>query len=174
MTSKRHTCGTERIAEVARNLPYQYVINVQADEPQIDPKSVDKVIAILRRNHDTDIATLAAPLDKKDIPDPNKVKVLIGRNNLANNFMRLVPNSQSSIRNSQLYRHIGIYGYRKGSLLRFIKLPPTESEKSLRLEQLRALENGFKIKVALTDKAFYGIDTLADYRAFLRKIKSPD
>jgi len=179
MTSKHHTCGTERIAEVARYLSYQYVINVQADEPQIDPKAVDKVIATLQRNKDVNIATLAAPIAKKDMPDPNKVKVLINKNNLAVGFRRLINNSElitQSIRppvgdNSKLYRHIGIYGYRKQALLKFIKLPQTESEKSLRLEQLRALENNFKIKVALINNAFYGIDTPADYQAFLKKAR---
>ncbi|MEW6027642.1 MAG: 3-deoxy-manno-octulosonate cytidylyltransferase [Planctomycetota bacterium] len=179
MTSKHHTCGTERIAEVARHLPYQYVINVQADEPQIDPKSVDKVIAILQRNKNVDIATLASPLSKKDIPDPNKVKVMLDKNNIAVCFKRLISNSELIIRcrglcgvhNSKLYRHIGIYGYRKQALLRFVKLPQTESEKELRLEQLRAMENGLKIKVAVIKKAFYGIDTPQDYQTFIRQIK---
>jgi len=174
MTSKHHTCGTERIAEVARNLPYQYVINVQADEPQIDPKAVDKVIAILHRNKDVDIATLAAPIDKKHMPDPNKVKVILGRNNFAVGFIRLINKSELITHKLNLYHHIGIYGYRKQSLLRFVKLPQSESEKSLRLEQLRALENGFKIKVTLIDKAFYGIDTPQDYQTFLRRIKILD
>lgn len=174
MTSRHHTCGTERIAEVARRLPYQYVINVQADEPQIDHRSVDKVIAILQRNKDVDIATLASRIEENDMPDPNKVKVLVGRNNLAIGFKRLINNSELITHNLKLYRHIGIYGYRKDALLRFIKLPQTESEKALRLEQLRALENGFKIKVALINKAFYGIDTPADYQAFLRRVKDTD
>src|SRR3989339_1619458 len=77
MTSKRHTCGTERMAQVARHLDCQYVINVQADEPQIDPKSVDQVIAILRRNKNADMATLASPIKPKDMADPNKVKALL-------------------------------------------------------------------------------------------------
>jgi len=185
MTSKRHTCGTERIAQVARHLPCQYIINVQADEPQINPKDVDKVIAILQHNKDVDIATLAARLDKKDLTDPNKVKVILGRNNLALSFKRLINNSEAAAKsrlfreelithNSKLYRHIGIYGYRKDALLRFVKLPQTESEKQLRLEQLRALENGFKIKVALINEAFYGIDTPQDYQAFLKRIKNTD
>ncbi|MBI5779055.1 MAG: 3-deoxy-manno-octulosonate cytidylyltransferase [Planctomycetes bacterium] len=174
MTSRYHTCGTERIAQVARHLPYQYVINVQADEPQIDPKAVDKVIAILQRNKDVDIATLAARLDKKDMPDMNKVKVRVAQNNLAVGFMRVIHHSPLATRHSPLYRHIGIYGYKKDALLRFVKLPQTKSEKELRLEQLRALENGFKIKVALIDKAFYGIDTPRDYQAFLKRIKNTD
>jgi 3-deoxy-manno-octulosonate cytidylyltransferase (CMP-KDO synthetase) len=174
MTSKRHTCGTERIAQVSRHLPCQYVINVQADEPQINPKSVDKVIAILQHNKDVDIATLSTRLDKKDLTDPNKVKVIIDRNNIAIGFRRLINNSELITHNSRLYRHIGIYGYRKNALLRFVKLPQTESEKQLRLEQLRALENGFKIKVALINKAFYGIDTPSDYQAFLKRIKNTD
>jgi len=170
MTSRHHTCGTERIAQVARHLPCQYVINVQADEPQIDPRSVDTVIAILQHNKDVDIATLAARLDKKDLTDPNKVKVLLDSHNLAISFKRLMKSNECKMRNAKSYRHIGIYGYRKNALLRFVKLPQTESEKSLRLEQLRALENGFKIKVALINKAFYGIDTPSDYQAFLKNI----
>lgn len=171
LTSKLHNCGTERIAEVARNLPYQYIINVQADEPRIDPKAVDKVVSILQRHKNIAIATLAAPMNKKDISDPNKVKVFLGRNNLAVSFKRLINNSELLPHNLKPYRHIGIYGYRKDALLRFIKLPPTESEKELRLEQLRALENGFKIKVALIKQAFYGIDTPQDYQTFLKPIR---
>ena len=110
MTSKRHTCGTERIAQVARHLPYQYIINVQADEPQIDPKSVDQVIDILRRNKDADMATLASPIKPKDMADPNKVKALLDRNKFAIGFMRLVDSHARSIGHAKLFRHIGIYG----------------------------------------------------------------
>ncbi|MFH1231080.1 MAG: 3-deoxy-manno-octulosonate cytidylyltransferase [Planctomycetota bacterium] len=165
MTSKYHSCGTERIAEVARHLPYRYIINVQADEPRIDPAAIDKLIKALQHNKSVDIATLATPLKQKDIPDPNKVKMLLDSKNNALSFQRFISNTAKG--KYRYYRHLGIYGYKKGALLRFIKLPQTESEKELRLEQLRALENGFKIKVVVIKNAFYGIDTPKDYKEFV-------
>ncbi|MFH0888119.1 MAG: 3-deoxy-manno-octulosonate cytidylyltransferase [Planctomycetota bacterium] len=202
LTSKYHTCGTERIAEVARYLPYRYIINVQADEPEIDPEAVDKIIKTLQLNRDIDIATLAVLLRRKDVPDPNKVKVLLDSKNNALSFQRsislygiskyshqdtkaqgilsvLVPSWQkcginlNTVKGKyRYYRHLGIYGYKKDALLKFVKLPQTESEKELRLEQLRALENGFRIKVVVTKNAFYGIDTAGDYKTFVKRYKS--
>ncbi|MDI6733363.1 MAG: 3-deoxy-manno-octulosonate cytidylyltransferase [Planctomycetota bacterium] len=165
ITSREHTCGTERIAEIARHLPHRYIINVQADEPRIDPVAIERVIKTLHNNPDVDIATLSSPLSKKDIPDPNKVKVILDRNKYATGFYRLIKGIKKTDR---LYRHIGIYGYKKDALMRLVKLPQTESEKNLRLEQIRALENGFRIKVVLIKKAFHGIDTADDYRDFLQ------
>ena len=199
LTSKHHTCGTERITEVARYLPYHYIINIQADEPEIDPKAIDRIIKTLQLNKNIDIATLATPLKQKDIPDSNKVKVLLDNKNNAVSFQRSIRQSiehpfrvlaqrtrqgswsranskKSDALRSTLYahyyRHLGIYGYKKDALLRFVKLPPTDSEKELRLEQLRALENGFKIKVVVIGNAFYGIDTEDDYKVFIKRYKS--
>jgi 3-deoxy-manno-octulosonate cytidylyltransferase (CMP-KDO synthetase) len=170
LTSKHHSCGTERITEVARYLPYQYIINVQADEPGIDPAAIDKLIKALQHNKSVDIATLATPLKQKDMPDPNKVKVLLDSKNNALSFQRSISNMAKG--KYRYYRHLGIYGYKKNALLKFVKLPQTDSEKELRLEQLRALENGFHIKVVVIKNAFYGIDTADDYKVFIKRYKS--
>jgi 3-deoxy-manno-octulosonate cytidylyltransferase (CMP-KDO synthetase) len=167
LTSKNHVCGTDRIIEVARRLPYSYIINVQADEPEIDPKAIDKVIQTLQSDKNIDIATLAVALSKKEIPDPNKVKVSLDRRHNAVSFRRLIGNNAG-----HYFRHLGIYGYKKDALLKFVRLPQTASEQEFKLEQLRALENGLKIKVAVIKKAFYGIDTEADYKLFARRYNS--
>jgi 3-deoxy-manno-octulosonate cytidylyltransferase (CMP-KDO synthetase) len=170
MTSKRHTCGTERVAEVAGDLPYQYIINVQADEPEIDPRAIDKIIITLQRNKNIDIATLVTPLKKNEIPDLNKVKALLDRGNFALEFVRYIPEPGGR----KYYRHIGIYGYTKKAVLRFIKLPLSASENTLKLEQLRALENGIKIKAIIIKRPRgWGIDTKADYQDFKKRLTTP-
>jgi len=167
MTSTAHACGTDRIAETVRHLPYDYVINVQADEPEIDPKALDNLILALHKDKTVDMATLAAALHKNDISDPNKVKVSVNHKGFAVGFSR---DAGCGMPDTELFRHIGIYGYKKDILLGLIKLPRTASEKELRLEQLRALENGLKIKVVVIKKAAYGIDTPKDYEQFAKRI----
>ncbi|MBI4712731.1 MAG: 3-deoxy-manno-octulosonate cytidylyltransferase [Planctomycetes bacterium] len=164
MTSRHHTCGTERVAEVAANLNYPLVVNVQGDEPVIDPDAIDKTIKLLN-SAGVDIATLACPLQKKELTDPSKVKVLLDKRNFALGFYR------KSAESISVARHIGIYGYKRNALLELVKLPQTLSEKIVKLEQLRALENGFTIKVGMVGNASYGIDTPADYRAFVRRAR---
>ncbi len=175
MTSEEHRSGTDRIAEVARYLPYQCIINVQADEPEIDPRAVDKIVLMLKNNSRIDIATLAVPLEKKHLADRNKVKVFFNRKKMAFAFVR-TPNQlkyfkTKSQSNSIPYRHIGIYGYRKTSLLKFVKLPQANIEKELQLEQLRALVNGLKIKIIVPRSLLqgYGIDTPGDYKNFVKR-----
>jgi len=175
MTSKNHACGTDRIAEVARSLPYQLIINVQADEPEIDPKAIDRVIMALRKDPKIDIATVAVPLKPRDLADPNKVKAFFSRDRLATAFVRSIDQlkyfSENKVDTAQRFRHIGIYGYRKQSLLRFVKLPQSELEKEIRLEQLRAMANGFRIKMVLLKSISigYGIDTPEDYDDFVKR-----
>jgi 3-deoxy-manno-octulosonate cytidylyltransferase (CMP-KDO synthetase) len=170
MTSPKHTCGTERIAEVVRKLPLgaaRYVVNVQGDEPEIDPAVIDRLILALSQAR-LDMATLACPLkSERDWTDPNKVKVTIDANGFALSFRRVV---MGAIPN-RCYRHLGVYGYKRASLLRFDRLAQTESEKVNRLEQLRAMENNFRIKVLLADKAPYGIDTKDDYDKFVKRVR---
>jgi len=164
MTSPKHSSGSERIAEVAKKLNYPIIVNLQGDEPEIEPSAIDKSIKLARLKN-IDIATLATPFrNKKELNDPSKVKVLIGKGGKAINFSR-------KVFAKNLKRHIGIYAYKRASLLRFIKLSPTVREKEERLEQLRALENGFNIKVGVINKAPVGIDTPKDYEAFVGRIK---
>lgn len=175
MTSKDHACGTDRIAEVARAMPgYQHIINVQADEPEIDPRAISKVILALKKNSGIDIATVAVPMEEKHLTDPNKVKVFFNRDKLALAFVRTLNQLKyfiPGIDNTQRYRHIGIYGYKRTSLLRFVQFPQAELEKQLKLEQLRAMANGFKIEIVLLKSMLggYGIDTPADYQAFVKR-----
>lgn len=170
MTSPRHTCGTERIVEVIRKLPPsagRYIINVQGDEPEVDPAVIDRLISVLQQPC-LDMVTLACPIgSNKDWVDPNKVKVALDRNGFALSFKRVIMGTLPN----RCYRHLGVYGYKRAALLRFARLAQTESEKVNRLEQLRALENGFRIKVILTDKATYGIDTKDDYDKFAKRIR---
>ncbi|MEK7449707.1 MAG: 3-deoxy-manno-octulosonate cytidylyltransferase [Planctomycetota bacterium] len=167
MTSSKHRSGTDRVAEIARKLNYDFIINVQADEPEIDPSAIDLVVNLLSRSQKTDMVTLACPFkNRAEFCDPNKVKVWLNRQNFAVDFSR-----NGCRRPAQPLRHIGIYGYRRKSLLKFVRLDPIEREKSEKLEQLRALENGFLIKVGLIKKAPAGIDTLKDYQAFVKRME---
>jgi 3-deoxy-manno-octulosonate cytidylyltransferase (CMP-KDO synthetase) len=154
MTSAAHVSGTDRIAEVARARgwgPDEVVVNVQGDEPLMQPQLVDQVATLLLADPDGDVATLAAPLtDARAVADPNVVKVVTDLSGRALYFSRApipcnrdAPDSLSAVR-----RHIGLYAYRVGALLRLARLPPAPLELLEKLEQLRALENGLSIRVA--------------------------
>ena len=174
MTDKKHPSGTDRIAEVAKSVDYEIIVNVQADEPLIRPEMIDDVIALLDDKR-ASIGTLAKRIeDPEEIIDPNIVKVVFDKEGFAIYFSRApIPfhrdewKSLSEIRNSKfeirnLYKHIGIYSYRREVLLSLANMQPTELEKTEKLEQLRALENGMKIKVKETFFETYGVDTPKD------------
>lgn len=161
MTATSHASGTDRIAEVARARHWAHadiVVNVQGDEPLMPPALIDQVAAILRDHPQADMATLAAPLTQLEpLLDPNVVKVVTDVSGRALYFSRApIPwnrdsapaglASQSSFAGGR--RHIGIYAYRVGALLQLAALAPTSLENAEKLEQLRALENGFDIRVA--------------------------
>lgn len=163
MTAATHTSGTDRIAEVARTALWQdtdIVVNVQGDEPLMPPALIDQVAALLHQSASADMATLAAPLASLEhLMDPNVVKVVTDSSQRALYFSRApIPwsrdtapaglASQTSFPGAR--RHIGIYAYRVGALLRLASLPATPLETTEKLEQLRALENGFEIRVAHT------------------------
>lgn len=178
MTSGEHQSGTDRIAEAVLQLQpsSDIIVNVQGDEPMIEPGMVDDVIRLLLEDKDASIGTLARRIeDPGDVEDPNIVKVVFSSDGNALYFSRaaipyhrdsqeLRNNSQLSTPNSELfyYKHIGIYSYRKDVLLKFSKLPQTRLEDIEKLEQLRALENGFRIKVKETVFETIGVDTPAD------------
>ncbi len=175
-TAKRHRSGTERVAEVAAKLKCSLIINVQGDEPEINPNHIDTVIRLLKSDRCAGIATLACPFQKDiDIMDPHKNKVVLDRRGYALYFSRNpIPSSLRSLRLGGEFRdylrHLGIYGYRRNVLLYLAKQRPTPLEQSENLEQLRGLENGIKIKVGIVPFAQVGIDTPKDYQAFLRRI----
>lgn len=181
LTSPNHQSGSDRIAEVAENLPQNSIIvNVQGDEPLIPTRTIEKAVEAILFNETADIATTCEKFaDAKEILDPNNVKVICDANDYAVYFSRSpIPfprdavNKFGSLENAfendlsliENYRkHTGIYVYRREFLLRFTKMRQTNLEKIEMLEQLRALENGAKIKVVEVTEKSIGVDTLEDF-----------
>ncbi|MBR2215900.1 MAG: 3-deoxy-manno-octulosonate cytidylyltransferase [Selenomonadaceae bacterium] len=164
MTAKTHPTGTDRLAEVAASFPEaEVIINVQGDEPLIEPALIDELAACFAADHELQMATVATPLtEKNEQENPNNVKVVMDKNGHALYFSRSLipyPRKQSE---ATVYKHIGLYAYRRDFLLKYAKLPPTPLEQTESLEQLRALENGYKIKVIITKDKLVGVDTEED------------
>lgn len=183
MTNEGHQSGTDRIAEATIKLVEQgydikdldIIVNVQGDEPMIEPEMVDKVVSVMEDKR-ADISTLVKRVeDFSEVIDPNVVKVVFDKEGFALYFSRApIPYHRDKWKKPQdpllekdqfmVFKHIGIYGYRKNSLLKFSNLPPTRLEMIERLEQLRALENGFRIKVKEIDREIIGVDTPEDLK----------
>lgn len=174
MTSGDHASGTDRVAEVAAATTCDIIVNVQGDEPLIRYEMIDEVISILS-DAGAEIGTLAKKIEKpEELVDPNVVKVVFGSDGYALYFSRApVPyyrdewKDLSGIRDrdpggTPCFKHVGIYSYRREALLRITAMKPTKLEEIERLEQLRALENGFRIKVRETSLETGGIDTPED------------
>ena len=164
MTSPKHPSGTDRIAEVAKKLTgIDIIVNVQGDEPFIDPKLPQKLIEVLRKEQELAMSTAACPLCDEDLENPNCVKVVTDLNGNALYFSRApIPCDRDGDTLPARMRHLGIYGYRRKFLLDFVKWKQTPLEKSEKLEQLRALEHGAKIRVIKTTPTGPGIDTPDD------------
>ena len=169
MTSPQHQSGTDRIAEAARNLDVDVVVNVQGDLPFLESDMVRATVALVRDDTALPIATVKAPLrDTKEMANPNVVKVVTDREGYALYFSRSpLPYWRGAAHGGAAhgvigYRHIGLYAYRRDFLLRFARLAPTPLERAEKLEQLRALEWGFRIKVAETTYAGIEVDTPQD------------
>ncbi len=176
LTSPEHQSGTDRIAEAVRDMDVEIVVNLQADEPEIDPSNIDHLAKLLVENPDYPMATLAADFaDAKQVADPNIVKVIVDRKGGAIYFSRSpIPydREKAGIGDVQQYlRHIGIYAYRKKFLLEITALPQTPLEKIEKLEQLRAIENGYKILVGKVKHTCDGIDTPEQYAEFVKRYK---
>lgn len=173
MTSTEHKSGSDRICEVAkRHCEYDYILNMQGDEPQITPEVIDLAISTLI-NGDCDISTLARQItDVEQIQDPNCVKCVFDNNYNALYFSRCPIPYERNKGEAKYYAHIGIYGYKRDSLLKMTSLAQSDLEKAESLEQLRALKNGMKIKVALTNLNPIGIDTQQDLDKFINIQKS--
>lgn len=182
MTAPNHICGTDRIAEVAQSLDeYDFVINVQGDEPEISAEAIDLAISLLEENPDIPMATLATPIrNEKQLNDPSCVKVVCDADNRAIYFSRSpIPHvrEQSEMQNwldpsssnPNFFQHVGLYGYRRKFLLKIPSLPTCTLEKIESLEQLRILFNGFSILVGTIDHPISGIDTPEDYESFVRR-----
>lgn len=173
LTDPGHQSGTDRIAEVAARLDHDCIINVQADEPEIDPAHIRLVGSLLQAHDWAGMATLASPGDANTAGDPNQVKVVIGAGQRALYFSRApVPWDRDAARPAtQCLRHLGIYAYRRGTLLGYKKLPDSPLEVLEKLEQLRALEAGIGIACAIVEQTHPGIDVRADYDAFLKRYR---
>jgi 3-deoxy-manno-octulosonate cytidylyltransferase (CMP-KDO synthetase) len=176
MTSSKHQSGSDRIAEAAKDLKFDIIVNIQGDEPFISPSNINKIVAPFSKIPDLNVSTLAIRFkDIYEIMDINKVKVVLDKNNYALYFSRsIIPFNRNealaelNLKKTKYYKHIGLYAYKKKFLLGFSKMRTSELEKSEKLEQLRILENGVKMKVVLTEIDSHSVDTLQD----LEKIKS--
>lgn len=167
MTRIDHQCGSDRISEIASRHDFDYILNLQGDEPQITPEVIDLAIETLIKDETVDISTLVREIkDKDQINNPNCVKCVFDNNFNALYFSRCPIPYERNKNQSPYYAHIGIYGYKKESLIKMTQLPQSYLEKQESLEQLRALQNNMKIKVAITALNPTGIDTIEDYEKF--------
>ena len=166
MTSPEHPSGTDRIAEVARSLDVEVVVNIQGDEPLIQPAMIDEVVAPFMTDPSIVVSTLKRRIDSEvEYRNPNVVKVVTDENGFALYFSRSpLPCVKSGSWTPDLcaYIHVGLYAYRKQFLLKYIQMPPSFLERTEGLEQLRILENGYRIKVVETDYVSIGVDTIED------------
>jgi len=179
MTRPDHPSGTDRIAEVAARHDCDGIVNIQGDEPLIDPEVIDQVALGLRQ---AEMSTAAARIrEAEDLENPNVVKVVVNRAGQALYFSRrTIPFARDAARapvKEQLaafpfLKHLGIYGYRRDTLLRLVGFPVSRLENAEKLEQLRALENGIEIAVAEVDYDSIGVDAPADAERVERILKS--
>lgn len=168
MTSVEHKCGSDRIMEVVSRHPeISYICNLQGDEPLIKPESIDAVIKNVKDDDKADISTLIRVLtDEEEINNPNLVKCVIDNNGFALYFSRSKIPFERNSNIATFYGHLGIYGYKRAALEVMTTLPQTPLERTESLEQLRALENGMKIKTSVVDFVPVGIDTREDLEKF--------
>jgi len=164
MTRADHVSGTDRVAEAASAENAELVVNIQGDEPLIDPAAIDAAVLPLAHDPEIVMGTLKKAIDDpRDIADPNVVKVVTDRNGDAIYFSRCpIPYHRDQASTSTHFKHIGLYVYRRDFLLRYPALPVGPLEQAERLEQLRALENGYRIRVVETEYDSLGVDTPED------------
>jgi len=177
MTPAECASGTDRIAYAAKHWDAAAVVNVQGDEPLIDPEAVGLVARHLLDHPEVPMVTLAVPAEAEERNDPNAVKVVTDREGYALYFSRSrIPyprHPESEVARTPL-KHIGLYGYQRQTLLDLASLPTTPLEEAEALEQLRALENGIRIKVLVTSRPSPGVDTRADLERVERLLQSGD
>jgi 3-deoxy-manno-octulosonate cytidylyltransferase (CMP-KDO synthetase) len=169
MTRADHRSGTDRLAEVAASLTADVVINVQGDEPLVEPAMIEAAIAPFADDPSLEMSTLCSPLrSAEEFADPNVVKVVVARDGHALYFSRApVPYPRGRVGRAVgvpacAFKHVGLYAYRRTTLLRLAALPPTPLEQIESLEQLRALEHGIRIRVVETPYESIGVDTPDD------------
>lgn len=178
MTRSNHRSGTDRVAEVAMDLDMDVIINVQGDEPEIDPAALDRLVDMLVADPAAQVATLAVPINSiAEWHDPNCVKVVCGNNGGALYFSRApIPYVRDgrpnlTARPARFLRHLGVYAFRREFLLQLSEQSPSDLEEMEKLEQLRWLEQGCRIVVGLTTHAGVGVDTLEQYEEFVRRTR---
>lgn len=178
MTNPQAASGTDRVAEIAAQMPeIDIVVNVQGDEPELAGSSIDLVVRLLEDAPDAVMATLATPIRRRrQLEDPACVKVVFGAAGRALYFSRSMIPCPREWDDRLLaddppcfYQHVGLYAYRREFLLRLAQMPQSRLEQIEKLEQLRVLEAGFSILVGVVDEPTFGIDTPADYRAFVER-----
>lgn len=166
MSQKNHDCGSNRIAEAVLELDYDIVVNVQGDEPFTNRGDLERLIQVFEddKDHKIDLASLMHPLNEaNDIEDPNNVKVIVDKFSNAIYFSRSpIPFIRDEKVNVQTHKHIGIYAFRKKALMDFYTTNPTPLELAEKIECLRYLENGKKIRMIKTSNHTIGIDTPTD------------
>lgn len=167
MTSEKCATGTDRIFEATKDIDFDVVINIQGDEPQISSKYIDPLVEAFLNQKNLDMATLAHPIELKDLENKNAVKVIKNINDEAIYFSRFaIPYSRvaADVSSQVTLKHIGLYGYSKSFLKKFCEAPIAAIEKHESLEQLRALHLGTKIKVITVAQAIQGVDTPEDLK----------
>ena len=176
LTSPHHASGTDRIAEVAAKLRgVAHIINIQGDEPLIDPKLINQLARKMQRDPAIEMITAVHPFENPaDAQSPHQVKAVLDCQKRALYFSRsAIPFARDATAAISYFRHQGIYGYRRDLLLRFVRWQPSPLEKAEALEQLRALENGVNIHVVVTKHGSPGVDTPDDARAIERELLAP-
>lgn len=167
MTSTEHKCGSDRIKEVVMRHPeISYIVNLQGDEPLIKPESIDAVAMNVKEDKLADISTLIRKITSEEAENPNLVKCVVDNLGFAMYFSRSKIPFERNVGKSDFYGHLGIYGYKRDALIRMTELPQSSCEMSESLEQLRALQNGMKIKTSVVDFIPVGIDTIEDLEKF--------
>ena len=172
-SNKKHTCGTDRIAEYAIKFNPDIVVNVQGDEPFIKKEILNDIIDVFKNDKDKeiDLVSVMNDLKKDDLKDANKVKVLVNQYNDAIMFSRSLKNLSSSLNSDHsIYKHVGVYGFRIECLKDFYKSEESTLEKRENLEQLRYIEKGKTIRMVKTDYSIFGIDTIDDLIQARKKI----
>lgn len=174
MTRADHPNGTSRIAEVAESIDAPIIVNVQGDEPELDPALIDAAVEALKNDAEAPVATVASPFAKDEDPrNPNIVKVVRDVRGRALYFSRaLIPHDRDGTGQTTPLKHVGLYVYRREFLFEYITLAATPLEEAERLEQLRILEHGRAIAVAVREAHHHGIDTPEQYDAFVRRLRA--
>lgn len=167
MTSTEHKCGSDRIKEVVtRHSEISYIVNLQGDEPLIKPESIDDVIKNVKEDLRADISTLVRKITPKEAENPNLVKCVVDNYGYALYFSRSKIPFERNEGKAEFYGHLGIYGYKREALIKMTELNQSSYEQAESLEQLRALQNGMRIKTSLVDFVPIGIDTQEDLEKF--------